>query len=172
MRSTHAFTCAWLLLTLSLPHTRTLPLQDCDYIRRADILAPLLPWVKLPQLNLLHPIQKYLPAPPALPHSVNACMAAAPPASQAYAAAVTSGLAKLLQRARSPTAWEPFPFSDRYYYVKKWGGGVNMCGKGAFDAPFGGALGGGGLGSWVFDPAMRAGTVKGSELEGLLAPLV
>ena len=49
------------------------PLQDCDYFRRAQLLG--MPWRRLPQLHILHPIQKYLPRPPALSARVAACAA-------------------------------------------------------------------------------------------------
>jgi hypothetical protein len=144
------------------------PAQDCDYIRRADLL-PSLPWVRIPWMRLLHPIQAHLPAPPALSASVTACMGAAEAERREFAAAVAGGAAALLHRARSPTAWAAFPFSDRHYYARKWGGPLNQCGRGEFAAPFGRDAGSP-LGEWPFDEAMRLETVKGSALEGLRPP--
>jgi hypothetical protein len=69
----------------------------------------------------------------------------------------------MLKRARSPTAWRDFEGSDRYYYARKWGGGLNRCGEGAFAAPFNRPENT--LDVWAFDAAMRAATVKGTALE-------
>ena len=142
-------------------------MQDCDYIRRAELL-PSLPWVRIPWLRLLHPIHKVLPAPPQLSAQLLYCANAAGATQHAFAAAVVKGAGALLHRARSPTAWAAFPSSDRHYYAKKWGGPLNQCGRGAFRAPFGEA--GAPLGQWALDGAMRAATVAGSALEGLQPP--
>ena len=152
----------------TLTHTHTTPRQDCDYIRRAELL-PSLPWAFIPQLKLLHPIHGYLPQPAALSEGVRRCMAGAAPPAAAFAAAVTEGLATMLHRARSPSAWEDFPASDRHYYARKWGGLLNRCGGGEYGAPFG--VEGTPLGAWERDVAMRRATVAGTAIEGLLPPV-
>ncbi len=132
-------------------------------------MLPTLPWVQIPWLQLKHPIQRHLPAPPRLDDAVLACIAASEPEQREFATAVAEGAATLLHRARSPTAWATFPFADRFYYAKKWGGPLNKCGQGEFLAPFGGGAGAP-LGAWKFDEVMRRETVRRSGLEGLLPP--
>ena len=95
-------------------------------------------------------------------------MAAADPARRNFAAAAAGGAKPLLDRAHSPTAWAQFPFSDRHYYAKKWGGPLNRCGRGVFSTPWGRE--GAQLGEWAYYPDMRKETIKGSALEGLQAP--
>ena len=40
--------------------------------------------------------------------------------------AIAGAVASMLDRARSPTAWRAFPYSDRHYYERKWGGGAGQ----------------------------------------------
>ncbi len=135
--------------------------QDCDYFRRAQLLG--MPWRRLPQLHILHPIQKYLPRLPALGARVAACLASAPPSEAARAAAVQGAVGAMLKRARSPTAWRDFAHSDRYYYARKWGGALNKCGEGAFPTPFNNPQHS--LSFWEPEPAMRRATLAGTALE-------
>ena len=141
--------------------------QDCDYFRRAQLLG--MPWRRLPQLRILHPIHKYLPRLPAPSARQAACVAAAaaaaPPAAAAAAQGVQSAVGAMLQRARSATAWRDFAHSDRYYYQKKWGGALNKCGQGDFATPFNNPLHT--LAFWEPDAAMRRATLAGTALEAL-----
>jgi hypothetical protein len=142
-------------------HPGVSPAQDCDYFRRAQLLG--MPWRRLPQLHILHPIQKYLPALPPLSARVALCTARAPPADTARAVSVQGAIGAMLKRARSPTAWRDFGHSDRYYYAKKWGGAVNKCGEGTFPTPFNDPQHP--LAFWEVDADMRKGTLAGTALE-------
>jgi len=127
-----------------------------------------MPWRRLPQLHIFHPIQKYLPSLPS--HSVvyQECVKATPPEALSQAQAMSSSVASMLHRARSPTAWKSFPYSDRYYYERKWGGEVGkVCGAGEYMTPFNDPTNA--LSLWLWDKEMRLATVKGTPLENFFS---
>jgi hypothetical protein len=148
-------------LTLFPPPAPPSPPQDCDYFRRAQLLG--MPWRRLPQLLILHPIHKYLPSLPELGERVAACVARASPEESRQAVIVQGAVGTMLRRARSATAWRDFAHSDRHYYQKKWGGGLNRCGEGSFPTPFNDPLKT--LAFWAPDAAMRRATLQGTALE-------
>jgi hypothetical protein len=143
-----------------------------------------MPWRRLPQLRILHPIHKYLPTLPQPSAEYQECVArgggkkgggvgdvmeggVGGGTGAAIGAAIAGAVASMLDRARSPTAWKAFPYSDRHYYERKWGGGLGkVCGSGEFPTPFNDPRNT--LDVWRYDREMREATVKGTALEGVL----
>ncbi len=131
--------------------------EDCDYIRRARLLA--LPWRTVASLQVFHPVQKKVVLEP-VPASYQACLAAA---------LAKEGSAALLQRVKQRSeamtaslkllhysSWD-WP-SDRDYYRRKWGGAPDDCGTGDFSTPFNDPLRP--VSAWQLEPAMRAALLQ------------
>lgn len=118
-------------------------------MRRIRLLG--MPWKRLTQLRIIHPIQRFLPT-PELSAVFAQCMARR--ADEVPAGEVLKALNwHALQRYHYMDWWD-YPHSDRAYYISKWGGeGRDPCGEGTLAYPYGDLTRP--LSHWAWNETMR-----------------